>query len=501
MDSFSNLLASRNEDREAVAAAAAAAAAASRQKSCNACVRGKRRCDKRTPRCSRCAAKGLDCVYQRMPPPPPAARSPHPQPTVAGCSSASSVVAADSSSSSACVPEFDMGFDMVSLGTDTSPENLHTDVGGVGMLGGAGGLDFSIVDLMNASGSGSEMWNLQGYGENKMDLPPLPSGPPAAPPAPLSQQQPIRDLSLLQSSDQMCLDADPLQVHDPRTRMGFVVHFLSSLHATFARTRALPFVHPRLWTAQLPKAILAAFSAATAYGARSPANKAWTIRLVSDAAREIHREGERAATSTDKLARVQALTVLNSVRVFDGDVGLRAAAEREMAVLLAWIKELEGIRDELEAETRSQRGALREPPKSWEVRCHFGRGGCCRGAFADPCSQSWIFLESARRSIMAAYAFLCLVYILKSEEPEGDMWNETQSFTASRHLWEANSSVEFYRAWREKPQYWIENLVFKDFWMYGRPADLDEFTRLMLTSQVGVDAMDHFMEGDVAIPV
>lgn len=111
---------------------------------------------------------------------------------------------------------------------------------------------------------------------------------------------------------------------------------------------------------------------------------------------------------------------------------------------------------------------------------------------------------------MIAYALLCFVYILKSEErtslppfpsatqllsahrmlthpvllADCEMWSESQSFTASRHLWEANSSVEFYRAWREKPQYWIENLVFKDFWMYGRPADLDEFTRLMLTSYV-----------------
>lgn len=64
------------------------------------------------------------------------------------------------------------------------------------------------------------------------------------------------------------------------------------------------------------------------------------------------------------------------------------------------------------------------------------------------------------------------------------MWTGRQGFTASKHLWDATSSVEFYRAWREKPQYWIENLGFKDFWMYGRAADLDDFTRLMLTSCV-----------------
>jgi hypothetical protein len=36
---------------------------ASRQKSCNACVRSKRRCDKTLPACARCTKKGWPCVY------------------------------------------------------------------------------------------------------------------------------------------------------------------------------------------------------------------------------------------------------------------------------------------------------------------------------------------------------------------------------------------------------------------------------------------------------
>ena len=40
---------------------------ASRQKSCNACVRSKRRCDKRTPTCGRCAKRRYLCVYGGLP--------------------------------------------------------------------------------------------------------------------------------------------------------------------------------------------------------------------------------------------------------------------------------------------------------------------------------------------------------------------------------------------------------------------------------------------------
>lgn len=38
---------------------------ASRQKNCNSCVQSKRRCDRRTPVCSRCAEKKVRCVYSK----------------------------------------------------------------------------------------------------------------------------------------------------------------------------------------------------------------------------------------------------------------------------------------------------------------------------------------------------------------------------------------------------------------------------------------------------
>lgn len=57
-------------------------------------------------------------------------------------------------------------------------------------------------------------------------------------------------------------------------------------------------------------------------------------------------------------------------------------------------------------------------------------------------------------------------------------------YTASRHLWNAASSVEFFRAWREQPQWTIQNFDFKEFWQYARAEDLDDFTRMMLTVYV-----------------
>lgn len=272
-----------------------------------------------------------------------------------------------------------MSFDIDSLGTDTSPESLQTDVGlPLGSSGnGSGGLDFSIVDLMAHSAGGEhDIWNLHPFADttDKLDVPPVPTGLAAmAPPSMHNHQQlqPIRDLSLIKDADVACMEVDPLAVHDPNTRIGHTVGFLTNMYRTFSNTRALPFMHPRLWVGQLPKAILAAFSASSAYAACSPSNKGWTVRLLIDAGREIHREGERAVTDEDKLSRVQALLILNSMRIFDGDLGLRAAAERETPIMMAWLKELNILRESLEMEEgiRGATGFVRgKPPKSWEVK-------------------------------------------------------------------------------------------------------------------------------------
>jgi hypothetical protein len=42
-------------------------------------------------------------------------------------------------------------------------------------------------------------------------------------------------------------------------------------------------------------------------------------------------------------------------------------------------------------------------------------------------------------------------------------------------------------------------MQYREFWQYASPDDLDEFTRIMLTTQTGMEAMDHFMLGDTSV--
>ncbi|CEI64937.1 hypothetical protein FVEN_g3433 [Fusarium venenatum] len=453
MDSFSPLTA-RKMDR----------AAASRQKSCNACVRGKRKCDKKTPRCTRCAAKGLDCVYQRLPP----GTSFHDD----------DICIADSLND---VPDFDMGFDINNLGgtathssaSNTSPDSLDR-VTTTSTIDLDSPLDFSIIDhlMANDTSVGSELWSLGDYGissNNKLGIPSIPSMP--------TTQVVIRDLAIFESIEPCMSDFNPLDVYDPRSRVGYTVDAITNLYRDFAKTRRLPFIHPRLYGSNLPKTLMAAFSVASAYSARTPENKGWVFKLIADMAKDIHREGEGASTPAEKLARVQAMVVLDSIRMFDGDVTMRATSEREMSQFMAWMFALKELEEELKIGDEPAATILKEsPPESWEA---------------------WLLAESIRRTIVMAFAFVCMVSILKSNEPPCEIMAPNFQFTASKYLWEADSSMAFFRAWQTKPQYPVRNLDFKGIWMHAQPEDVDEFTKLMLTAQMGPEAIDHFMVGRV----
>jgi hypothetical protein len=56
------------------------------------------------------------------------------------------------------------------------------------------------------------------------------------------------------------------------------------------------------------------------------------------------------------------------MRIFDGDISLRAQAEVDMAVFEGWLVDLCKVRDNLIEEAQLDDVALKEnPPKSWEV--------------------------------------------------------------------------------------------------------------------------------------
>lgn len=71
----------------------------------------------------------------------------------------------------------------------------------------------------------------------------------------------------------------------------------------------------------------------------------------------------------EKLARSQALFLYQIIRLFDGDVALRAQGEKDMGLLKTWLDDLCHIRNNLGDLARLEYATVREQPSiEWEVR-------------------------------------------------------------------------------------------------------------------------------------
>ena len=88
-----------------------------------------------------------------------------------------------------------------------------------------------------------------------------------------------------------------------------------------------------------------------------------------------------------------------------------------------------------------------------------------------------------------AYSFLGIYKMMsniKRADGELDPWAYVHRWTLSRHLWEADSSSDFARIWKEKPRFIIKNYAFERFLQHGRGEDVDEFGKIILSQWVFV---------------
>lgn len=105
--------------------------------------------------------------------------------------------------------------------------------------------------------------------------------------------------------------------------------------------------------------------------------------------------------------------------------------------------------------------------------------------------------ESLRRTILTATGFIALYEMFKwagrSRDaadadtgaqcgPDPGRFAHAHRWTSSRWLWEAEGPTAFYNAWRDKPRWFVENVFVAEVAKTAAPADVDEFTKLWLTT-------------------
>lgn len=177
----------------------------------------------------------------------------------------------------------------------------------------------------------------------------------------------------------MCDGYAPWQLADPSTRAAYALNVFKNFPATFARENSTLYMHRRLYTSNPPRWILQAFSVCVLYTNQTEATRGFVLRILCENVKDlVETASGTALTPQEKLARVHALMVYQSIRMFDGDISLGQQADNDLLLQETWNGELGKIRDNLEELAELDTSEIRQrPPESWE---------------------RWLFAESVRRT-------------------------------------------------------------------------------------------------------
>ncbi|KAI0103716.1 hypothetical protein GGR51DRAFT_561648 [Nemania sp. FL0031] len=408
---------------------------ASRQKSCNACVRSKRRCDKRKPACSRCVKQRWTCVYGGRGHPGASLGDVGDVPFSLDFSS-DPTLNSDPFIPTPNAPPTMLGTDL-GLGSDLSFQLNH---------------DFSSLFTMpGSSGFPVDPWLSQFAGES--------STPP-------EKSLIRRDYSKMAP---ICDDYAPWQLADASTKAAFTLNAFKRFHVNFAQTSGTLYIHRYLYKDNMPRSMLQAFSMCLLYTNQTASNRGVVLRVLHETITDLKATaGGTALVPQEKLARVHALMFYQTMRMFDGDITLGQQAEDDMALLESWNKDIGKLRDNLDDLANLGNDVSEHPPESWE---------------------RWIFAETLRRTYIMCTCIQKFWGMLRTQLKATDVgdwgficrWTLSRIITDTSHLWNAQNSFDFFQAWKEKPLYIISTFDFTDFLKTGTGDDLDDFTFYFIT--------------------
>ncbi|KAI1425376.1 hypothetical protein F5Y12DRAFT_372727 [Xylaria sp. FL1777] len=404
----------------------------SRRRNCDACVKSKRRCDKRQPACSRCVKQRYPCVYGRRD-----------QMETAFGDSGDAPFNFNYLADPTINPDT---FTPAMLGTDLhlTPSTLQLNS------------DFSSL-LASVPGTNSFLPD------------PWPAQFTEVASAPHEKSLIRKDYTKM---EKICYDYAPWQLTDPSSKSAFTVSFVKKFHVAFAHSHGTPYIHRYLYKDNMPRWILQAYTLCFLYANQTATNRGIVLRVLHTNVAEL-----KAAASNmtlmpqEKLARVHALMFYQTIRMFDGDITLGQQVDDDFALLESWNHDLCKIRDNCDDIINKGESASEHPPESWE---------------------RWIFAESLRRTCIMCFCIRRFWEILKSRAKLTLALRYLLAGHSPGHLWNANNSFDFFRAWKEKPFYIISSLKFEDFLKTGTGDDLDEFAFYFLTLYFGVNEIKTF---------
>ncbi|KAK8036323.1 hypothetical protein PG993_008937 [Apiospora rasikravindrae] len=256
-----------------------------------------------------------------------------------------------------------------------------------------------------------------------------------------------------------------------------------------------PLHHRQLYHNRMPRCVQDAYGTMALYFlAKSPSNQNGIFQLIDDRVTQLFEDqmqndellqsaGSSCSQTRDlfgRLSRVQALVAYQIVRLFDGDIRMRARAEADLPMQTAWTKDL----------WVQTRNSIAPAP-----------GG---DASTSPLNQSipfdglvsldeavvtwklWILTESIRRTWLASNLVMELYHYIKHG------WSQCPGsipFTMRAGLWEAGTAAAWFVTQRKQDALFVHIFRQPEMMESVSPGQVDEFGHAVLGITWGLERM------------
>lgn len=378
---------------------------ATRHKSCVACIQTKRKCDRTQPKCQRCIARGSDCHYIGR------TRARQQQQVVEQS--------------------------ITSTATDWRLQSLDVEhIDPAALFSPA--LDEGIFD----------------FPHHPFNLP--------------------LDCQSLVPSIGGAVAQTPSFTVDPDTKLYARVEYcagrLSLLPNLFAASGQTMFIHRQTFQASRSPALQQAMSACALYSMKSPTSKPLVHQVLQHNVQHLlATTNPSSASNPDLLAALQALLLYQIMRLFDGDIRLRASAEADEPTTVLWAGELRNRACSRYLPLHPV-ATFSDDPKDW---------------------AAWLFSEGIRRTVVTTFMLRGVYNYLRTGIDSPTVVGVY--FTVQEELWNAQSEVGWNRAKNERLELQVLVNEWDEVMALACPGDLEELGVLVMSMLWGLKATQNWL--------
>ncbi|KAJ5199267.1 hypothetical protein N7491_000176 [Penicillium cf. griseofulvum] len=253
------------------------------------------------------------------------------------------------------------------------------------------------------------------------------------------------------------------------SRIQFAVDVLKDIPKMMVTETQTPWCHRQLYKNNMPKEMQDAFTCCSLYMTKNEINAPVLMSIFDSRINDLL-SSPPPTEPLQLLARIHALILHLIMRLFDGNIRSQPSSQCLFDVLETSVQSLLGYI------------YLPHPSETLELL----------PIAMDPVMNfwnTWIFQESARRTVMMVFYFVSIHNYLQGRPApvcDGKLGLEL-AWYQSAHLWYAQSAFDFAVAWTENLHFIVYNADFSGLLQDAKPDDVDLFGRMLLVTKIGID--------------